>query len=52
MINDNENGAENEKQIAYDINKPRHRHGHNYNKYKMCLSILMDVCIKQHLSNI
>ena len=23
-----------------------------YTKYKMCLSIMMDICIKQHLSNI
>ena len=43
MINDNENEAGNEKQIAqYDINRPRPRHGHKYTKYKMCLN----VCIK------
>ena len=34
------------------INKPRPRHGHRYTKYKMNLSIIMVVCIKQHLSNI
>ena len=33
------------------------RHGHKYNKYKMCLCIMMVICImviciKQHLSNI
>ena len=36
----------------YDINRPGTRHGHKYTKYKMCLSIMMVVCIKQHLSNI
>ena len=36
----------------YDINRPRPRHGHKYTKYKMCLTIMMVMCIKQHLSNI
>ena len=36
----------------YDINRPRSRHGQKYSKYKMCLSIMMAICIKQHLSNI
>ena len=47
MINDNENEAENEKQIAqrHDINRPRSRHGHKYTKYKMRLSIMMVTCI-------
>ena len=36
----------------YDINRPKSRHGHEYTKYKMCLSILMVICIKQHLSSI
>ena len=36
----------------YDINRPRPRHGHKYTKRKMFLSILMIICIKQHLSNI
>ena len=37
----------------YDINRPRPRHEHKYTKYKMCLtSIMMVICIKQHLSNI
>ena len=42
------------KNISYknDINKPRPRHGHKYTKYKMCLCIIMVICIKQHLSNI
>ena len=33
----------------YDINTPRPRHGHKYTKHKMCLSIMMVICIKQHL---
>ena len=36
----------------YDINRPRPRHGHKYTKYKLCLSIMMVYCIKQHPSNI
>ena len=36
----------------YDINRPTSRHGHNYTKYKMCLSVMIILCIKQHLSNI
>ena len=36
----------------YDINRPRPRHGHKYTKYKLRRSIIMVLCIKQHLSNI
>ena len=36
----------------YDINKLRPRHGHKYTKCKMCFSMMMIVCTKQHLSNI
>ena len=36
----------------YDINRARPRHGHKYATYEMCLSTLMVICIKQHLSNI
>ena len=36
----------------YDIKRPRSRHGHKYTKYKMCFSIVIVICIKQHLSNI
>ena len=36
----------------YYINRPRPRHGHKYTKYKICLSIIMVLCIEQHLSNI
>ena len=53
MINGNGNEAENENRSQrYDISGPRPRHGHKYAKYKMCLSIMMVVCNKQHLSNI
>ena len=37
---------------GYDINRPSPSHGHKYTKYIMCLSIMMVICIKQHLSNI
>ena len=36
----------------YDMTRPRPRHGHKYNMYKMCLRLMMAICIKQHLSNI
>ena len=36
---------------GYDINWPKPRHWHEYTKYKMCLSIMIVICIKQHLSN-
>ena len=53
MINDNENKAAiNNRSHRYDMNRPRPRHGHKYTKYKMCLSIMMVICTKQHLSNI
>ena len=35
----------------YDANRPRPRHGHKHTKYKMCLRIMVVICIKQHLSN-
>ena len=37
---------------TYDINRPTSRHGHKYRKHKMCLSLMMIICIKQCLSNI
>ena len=52
LINDNKNEAENEKLITYDKTRPRSRHGHKYTIYKMCLSLMIAICIKQHLSNI
>ena len=46
-INHNENENKNKnKSHRYDINRPRSRHG----EYKMCLSMIMLVCIKQHLN--
>ena len=45
MISYNENQAENDR---YDINKTRLRHGYKYTKYKMCLSMMMVICNKQH----
>ena len=30
--------------------RPRPRHGQNCNKYKKCTSMMMLICIKQHLS--
>ena len=35
-----------------DIKRPRSRLGHKYSKYKMCLSVIMLLFIKQHLGNI
>ena len=35
----------------YDINRPRPRDEHKYNKYKIYLSVMMVICVKQHLSN-
>ena len=40
------------RSCRYEINRPRLRHGHKYTKHKMCLSIVMAICIKQHLNNI
>ena len=55
MINDNKNEAKNEKQITKTrdkyINIPRPRHGRKYTKYKLCLTTVMAICIKQQLSN-
>ena len=40
------------RSYRYDINRPRPRHGHKYSKYKKRISMMMLICIKQHLSNI
>ena len=32
----------------YDINRTRPTNGHKYTKHKMCLSIMMVICIKEH----
>ena len=36
----------------YDTNRSRSRYGHKYSEYKKCLTIMMHICIEQHLSNI
>ena len=36
----------------YDINRTRPKHDYDYTKHKMCLSIMMVMCNKEHLSNI
>ena len=36
---------------AYNINRARPRHGHKFTKYKMCISMVMVTCIKQHQNN-
>ena len=36
----------------YNINRTTPRHGQKYTKYRMCLSMVMVMCNKQHLSNI
>ena len=40
------------RSYRWDINRPRPRHGDKYTEYKMCLNMIMVICIKQHLSNI
>ena len=40
------------RSYRYIVNRLRRTHGHKYTKYKRCLSIMMVICIKQHLSNI
>ena len=47
MISYNEKEAENK-----NINWPRPRHGHKYTEYKICLFIMIVICIEQHLSSI
>ena len=40
------------RSYRYDINRPRSRHGRKSSKYKKCLTMMLLICIKQHLSNI
>ena len=42
----------NDRSHRYDTNRSRTGHGHKRIKYKICLSIMMVMCIKQRLSNI
>ena len=37
------------RSFRYGTNRPRSRYGQKYNKYKTRLSIMMAICIKQHL---
>ena len=46
MVNDNEIKNRSDRQ---NINRPRQRHGHKYKKYKLYLSVMMVICIKQRL---
>ena len=36
----------------YDINRLRPKHGGKYTKYKRCLSMMMLISLREHLSNI
>ena len=36
----------------YDINRPGSRNEPKYTEYKKCFSMMILICIKQHLSNI
>ena len=36
----------------YGINRSRCRHGHKYSNHMKCLSMMMLICIKEHISNI
>ena len=40
------------KSYRYNTTRPRHRHGQKYGKYKIFLSMMMLICIKQQLSSI
>ena len=35
----------------YNINGLSSRHRYKHSKYKICLSVMMLLCIKQHLTN-
>ena len=37
------------RSYRYDRYRPSSRHGRKYSKYKKCLSIMMLICMKQHL---
>ena len=53
MINDNENELKlKNRSQRYDIYGPRTRHGKKHAKCKMCLNIMIVMCIKKYLSNI
>ena len=52
-INQNENEDKNEKRSPRsEANRPSSKHGHKYSKCKKCFSMMMLICINQHLSSI
>ena len=55
MFNDNEKKLRlkmKSRSQRYDINRSGPRYGKKYTKYKMCLNIVMVICITQYLSNV
>ena len=40
------------RSCRYDIYRPKSSYEHKYSKYKKCLTMIMLICIKQHLNNI
>ena len=48
---ENEDEKKKKKNIShlYNINRPRSRYRHKYSKYKNYLSMMMFICIKQHV---
>ena len=42
----------NKRSCRYDMNSPRPRHGHKNTKYKIGPSVIMVICINEHLKNI
>ena len=40
------------RSYRYDINRTRFRQGHKYSTYKKYLTMIILICVKQHLSNI
>ena len=52
MINDNESEDENYRSHRYNISRFKTRRRHKCSKYKNCISVMVLICIEQHLSNI
>ena len=40
------------RSYRYDINRTRFRQGHKYSTYKKYLTMIILICVKQHLTNI
>ena len=51
MINGSKNEGGNKKNRShrYNINTPRPRHKHKYDKYQICLRLMMTICVKQNI---